>query len=206
MKMNKPLLLTALFVRDLLGHDESLIRIGRMGDNIKDFTTDYIGIDSLAPATRLSVSEQFDGVAEEMNHSQNWRIPVTMSFYGDNAWENVTKLVLLSSSQAGFDLQKKHGLGFFIARDITDVKILTGQQYGNRYEVTVNVQYNINIDVDTLRIDTARLKVWNDVSFLNTEIGSDPFFTSLDEEFLTASVNPFFAKTYTKTKTLEVVI
>lgn len=160
MKMNKPLRLTALFVRDLLGHDEALIKIGRMGDNIEDFTTDYIGIDSLAPATRLSISEQFDGDAEEINHSQNWRIPVTISFYGDNAWENVTKLVLLSSSQAGFDLQKKHGLGFFIARDITDVKILTGQQYGNRYEVMVNVQYNINIDIDTLRIDTARLEVW----------------------------------------------
>jgi len=46
-------------------------------------------------------------------------------------------------------------IGVFQASGLTDVKMLTGQQYGERQELTLNVRYATSANVDTLRIDTA---------------------------------------------------
>jgi hypothetical protein len=51
--MNESLRLTALFVRDLLGYNEQLIRIGRQNYDIDDFTVGYIGVDSLGAAADI---------------------------------------------------------------------------------------------------------------------------------------------------------
>ena len=40
---------------------------------------------------------------------------------------------------------------------------LTGQQYGERQELTLNVRYATAADIDTLRIDTAELEVRNEI-------------------------------------------
>jgi hypothetical protein len=153
-----------MFVRDLLQHPENLIKIGRDGDDIADFTVDYIAVDSIGAAIRQGSGEKYDGVTEVMTYAQQWQAPVTLSFYGDNAWDNATKFGLLIQSQASYELQQSLGIGVFQASQITDVKILTGQQYGNRYEIAINVQYSISANVDTLRIDTALIE-------LSTETG-----------------------------------
>lgn len=157
--MNEALRLVALFIRDLLVYNEQLIKIGRLGENIEDFDTDYIGVDSLGASVRLASGESYDGDTEIMNYAQQWQAPVALSFYGANAWDNATLFALLIKSQKAFDLQQTLGLSVYQASQLTDVKTLTGQQYGNRIEVALNVVYCIGADVDTLRIDTGRIRL-----------------------------------------------
>ena len=88
----------------------------------------------------------------------------TLSFYGAAAWSTATRFALLIQSQASRDLQEALGLGVYQASGLTDVKMLTSQQYGERQELTLNVRYATAADIDTLRIDTAQIE-------LRTEIG-----------------------------------
>lgn len=157
--MNEALKQAAIFVRDLLDYDEQLIRIGRLGFDIDDFETAYIGVDSLGSAVRLGSGESFDGDAEIITYQQQWRAPVTLSFYGAGAWGRATNFSLLVKSQKAYELQRSQGIGVFQTSQLTDVKILTGQQYGERIEISFNVQYSISADVETLRIDTAQIEL-----------------------------------------------
>jgi len=153
--MNESLRLTALFVRDLLGYNEQLIRIGRQNYDITDFTIGYIGVDSLGASRRLASGEKYDGTLEQMTYQQQWMAPVTISFYGTDAWATATNFALLIQSQKALELQEALGLGVYQASGLTDVKMLTSQQYGERQELTLNVRYATSAAVDTLRIDTA---------------------------------------------------
>ena len=73
--MNESLRLTALFVRDLLGYNEQLIRIGRQNYDIDDFNIGYIGVDSLGAAQRLASGEKYDGNTERMSFQPSGRRP-----------------------------------------------------------------------------------------------------------------------------------
>lgn len=157
--MNEALKQTAIFIRDLLGYSESLIRIGRDGYNIDDFTTGYIAVDSLGAAQRLASGQTFDGDAESLTYAQQWQAPVTVTFYGDGAWDRANEFALRIQSQPSFELQQAQGISVFQASQLTDVKILTGQRYGERLELTLNVQYSVSVDIETLRIDTARIEL-----------------------------------------------
>ena len=159
--MNESLRLTALFVRDLLVYGEQLIRIGRQNYDITDFTIGYIGVDSIGPARRLASGEKYDGTLEVMQYQQQWIAPVTVSFYGDEAWSTAANFALLIQSQKSLELQESLGLGVYQASGLTDVKMLTGQQYSERQELTLNVRYATTANVDTLRIDTARIDLIN---------------------------------------------
>ena len=164
--MNESLRLTALFIRDLLTYDEQLIRIGRQNYDIDDFAIGYIGVDSLGSSRRLASGEKFDGTLEQMTYQQQWIAPVTISFYGSDAWSTATNFSLLIQSQKALELQDSLGLGVYQASGLTDVKMLTGQQYGERQELTLNVRYATTADVDTLRIDTA-------ITEIRTETGME---------------------------------
>ena len=153
--MNESLRLTTLFIRDLLGYNEQLIRIGRQNYDIDDFAIGYIGVHSLGASRRLASGEQYDGTFEQMTYQQQWMAPVTISFYGTDAWATATNFALLIQSQKALELQESLGIGVFQASGLTDVKMLTGQQYGERQEITLNIRYATTANVDTLRIDTA---------------------------------------------------
>ena len=157
--MNEALRLTALFVRDLLNYDEQLIRIGRQNYEIEDFTIPYIGVDALGAAQRLASGQRYDGTAEEMTYQQQWQAPVTLSFYGPDAWTTATQFGLLIQSQKALELQESLGLGVYQASTITDVKILAGMTYGERQDMTLSVRFAVAVDVATMRIDTAQLDV-----------------------------------------------
>lgn len=146
---------TALFVRDLLSYDEELIRIGRLNFTIDGFEDSYIGVDSISPAIRLGGGQYFDETSEVMEYQEQWRIPVILSFYGTDAHTNANTLRLYLQSQASIELQQTLGIAVFKGSSLTDIKILTGQNYNNRLDLTINVEYSISANIDTLRIDTA---------------------------------------------------
>jgi len=157
--MNQALKKTALFVRDLLEYNEQLIRIGRGNEEITDFSLSYIGVDSLGPAFRLGSAESFDDDNEIMNYAQQWQAPVVLSFYGDDAWENAQKFTCTAKSQLAYDLQNTHVLGVFQASNLTDVKTLTGEQYGNRLELNLNIIFSISADVATRYLESVEIQV-----------------------------------------------
>jgi hypothetical protein len=94
-----------------------------------------------------------------MTFQQQWQAPVTLSFYGAEAWSTATRFALLIQSQASLELQESLGLGVYQASGLIDVKMLTGQQYGERQELSLNVRYATTVNVDTLRIDTAQIEL-----------------------------------------------
>jgi len=157
--MNESLRLTALFIRDLLQYNEQLIRIGRQNYDIVDFSIAYIGVDSLGAAKIMASGETYNGTDEDMTYQQQWQAPVTLSFYGASAWATATRFALLIQSQRSFNLQQLLGLGVYQVSALTDVKILAGQQYGERQDLTLNVRYATTADIDTLRIDTAIIEL-----------------------------------------------
>jgi hypothetical protein len=157
--VNQALKKTALFVRDLLAYQENLIRIGRGNHNIEDFETNYIGVDTIGTSIRLATGEKFDDVNEIMTHAQMWQTPIVLSFYGNDADSNASDFSCLIKSQAAFELQQTLGIGLYQASQATDVKTLTGQQYGNRIELNLNVIHTISADVATLYIESVEIEL-----------------------------------------------
>lgn len=166
--MNPATLGLARFVRDLLSQPEfDVVQIGRNNFRRDDYNSLQIIVDNLGPAVRLNTSQKYDGDAEQMTYAQQYRAPCTVDFYGDDAYAEAQKLLLTMQSQAGFELQRRHGVTIYEAGSITDVKWLTGEQYSNRYQVSLNVQYTISADVSTLRIDEAQTDITSDVDYLH---------------------------------------
>lgn len=151
-----------IFTRDMLQYDENLIRIGRQNFERKEFETDYIVIDSIGAALPTGRLESFDGVSEVLSYGQRVSIPCTADFYGANAYANASKFRLTLRTQLAYELQVTNGIGVYSVSTITDVKALTGQQYGNRVQVEFNVQYCEVLDIATLRIDTAQTQIIKD--------------------------------------------
>lgn len=146
---------TALFVRDLLDYDEQLIRIGRLNFEVEAFDDNYIAVDSISIAERLGSGQYFDETNEVMQYQEQWRLPVILSFYGDNASTNANNFRLYLQSQTSIELQKTLGIAVFKGSSLTNIKILSGQNYNNRLDLAINVEYSISANIDTLRIDTA---------------------------------------------------
>lgn len=151
----------ALLVRDLMAKPESEILIGRLNANQEDFETSYIAIDQLGASVRIAGSDQYDGSedVEVMSYDSLWRTELTVEFYGVDAYTNADWLAGLLRSQDAFDKKYALGIGVFQVSSIADIKQLTGQQYGNRLQMSVTVQDSRRVDVDTLRIDTVQFTV-----------------------------------------------
>jgi hypothetical protein len=147
-----------MFVRDVLELPEAQIKSGRDNAVQSNFETDYIVVDDLAPSERIAGSLDFDGVTEVQTISNVYMTTFTIDFYGANAYDYCNRFVLLARSQKAYALKKVLGIGIYQVSSIQDLKKLTGQQYGNRYQVTIKVEDCRAVDVDTLRIDEAKIE------------------------------------------------
>lgn len=158
--MSDPVLINlARFVRDLLPHAENYIKIGRQNFDRKEFELPYIVVDSLAGDVPLSSSEQYDGETETMVYSERVSRLCTFDFYGPTAHTLCRNFRLLARSQASLELQESLGITVWHPGAATDVKSLTGQQYGERMQLECQVHYSPSLVVDILRIDTAQLRI-----------------------------------------------
>ena len=153
----------AIFIRDLLTIPEATIKIGRQNFIRDDFNVLQIVVDTLGQSIPLTRAEEFDGELEETEYSQQWQSPCTVDFYGDDAYNMATDLLLLMQSQRGYELQRDNGITVYESSSLTDVKALTGEQYSERYQLGLNVQYTLSKTIATLRIDTAEINIINEV-------------------------------------------
>lgn len=160
MSLYQPKQKLAMFVRDLLNQPEGeVVILGRENLRRDDFNALQIVVDSLGKARRLSKAQKYNGVMEKMQHSASWSAPFTINFYGDEAYAQATKFVLLTDSQVGYELQRDMGVGIYLTSELTDVKLLAGEQYSNRFELELNVTFTESATVDVLRIDVAQTDI-----------------------------------------------
>ena len=154
--MNQIVLKTALLTRDLLEVDESTIKLGRSNMIVDNFTATQIVIDILGSVTIQTNSQKYDGTLESMNYNNTQNATVTLNFFGDGSYELANKFVLLCNSEKKYTLENLLKLRLGIPKSITDVKLLTGSQYSEQYEVELNITSVEDIEIETLRIDEAQ--------------------------------------------------
>lgn len=152
----------ARFVRDLLGYDEQLIKFDRRNVQASDFSTSYIVVNGSQPQAVLARGKLFDGDAEVMTYSASVSHAIVLEFYGDEAYSNAEKFLMLSESQRANELRRAQALTIMAVSNITDVGQLLGQSHGNRVHLSFNVQYAPAHDVQTLRIDTPQFQFLED--------------------------------------------
>lgn len=158
--MNQIVLKTALLTRDLLEVNESIIKLGRKNMIVDNFTTTQIVIDILGSVIVQTSSEKYDGVLESMNYSNTQNATVTLNFFGDGSYELANKFILLCNSEKKHTLENMLKLRVGIPKTITDVKLLTGTQYSEQYEVELTITSVEDIDITTLRIDEAQTSIF----------------------------------------------
>jgi hypothetical protein len=146
----------ARFTRDLLNVDEKIIAIGRI-NTYDAMECDLIVVDNLAPAQQQSITKTYDGNNEIQKIDSLMLGQFTINFYGDNAQSNASTFVVLNHTEEARTLQKTYGITVFRVSQITNIKRLSGSKYDNRYEITMNVSYNITSDVNRLRFDEMQL-------------------------------------------------
>ncbi len=146
----------ALFTRDLLNVDENLIKIGRTNEYDTQ-ECDLIVIDNLSPAIQQSASKTYDGNDEVETVNTLMLGQFTINFYGENAQSNASTFVVLNHTEEARTLQKTYKITIFRVSQITNLKRLSGSNYDNRYEITMNISYNITSDINRLRFDEMQL-------------------------------------------------
>lgn len=156
--MTTPIISVAKFTRDLLGVGEQLIRLGRHNFTQDEMTRQYIVIDVLS-LVRVSESESFDGDAEKVSYGDIWRGTFTLDFYGTDAYNRAKEYGRLARSQAAAELKRTLGLTIYRASNAQNVAQLTGQQYGERWQIEMVVDVSESTLVSTLRIDEAQLQI-----------------------------------------------
>lgn len=159
--MNPVLVAVAKFVRDLLGVNEALVKIGRDNFERTDFSTGYIVVDLLTGGP-LASSKRFDPVAEELTLATLSRWVVTVDFFGDAAYTNSDRFQLLQKSQRAVELCETLGISVFRPTAVQDLRALTGAQYGNRVQVELVVHANASAIIETLRIDEPQFEFLNE--------------------------------------------
>lgn len=158
--MTDPVIIQLMrFTRDLLAHPEEFIKPGRQNFDRHHFEQPYIVVDSLAGDVPLTADEDYDGAAEKMTYSEYVSRAFTWDFYGPTAHDLCRRFRLLARSQSSEELQQALGVTVWHPGAATDVKSLTGQQYGERMQLQCQVHYCPAVVVDILRIDTAQLRI-----------------------------------------------
>ena len=158
--MTEPILIQLQrYTRDLLGHPEQYVKAGRQNFNRQEFELPYIVVDSLSGDVPLSSSADYEGDTEKMRYTELVSRAFTFDFYGPTAATLCTNFRLLSRSESSLDLQRDLSITVYHPGAATNVKQLTGQQYGERMQLECQVHYSPSLIVDILRIDIAQLRI-----------------------------------------------
>lgn len=149
----------ANFTKALMNDINLIIILGRENFENVDFTKDLILIDSLTAAKNISATDSYNGTIEIQTFTTYFNQLFTLDFYGDNAYSNANKFVALLRSEKANWYLKDYNLSMLNANSIIDLKDLLGTDYVNRYQIEVSVNYFVNVDIGTLKIDTINYEI-----------------------------------------------
>lgn len=144
------------FVRDLLDHNEQLIKQGEINFEREDFQLNYIVVSEIS-SVALAIPKTFDSDNEQMNYGVSMSATMTIDFFGKDSNTNKLRFFQLANSQKGYELQRDMKLTVSNPSASTNLKQLTGSQYSPRFQLSLNIRYTESLNVPTLRIDTAEV-------------------------------------------------
>lgn len=147
------------FTKALMNDEDLIIILGRENFENVDFAKDLILIDSLTVARNISSTDSYNGTDEIQTFTTYFSQLFTLDFYGDNAYSNANKFIALLRSEKANWYLKDYNLSMMNANSIVDLKDLLGTDYTNRYQVEVSVNYFVNVDIETLRIDSVNYAI-----------------------------------------------
>ncbi len=147
------------FTKALMNDNNLIIILGRENFENVDFTKDLILIDSLTVAKNISATDSYNGTSEIQTFTTYFNQLFTLDFYGDNAYSNANKFVALLRSEKANWYLKDYNLSMLNANSIIDLKDLLGTDYVSRYQIEVSVNYFVNVDISTLKIDTINYEI-----------------------------------------------
>lgn len=154
--MNNATRLLALYVRDLLALAEgTVVVIGRTNVKRNNTSALQVVVDQLATSVPITDTQRYDGTGEIMHIDMVWSGVMTLDFMGATAYNEAVRFVTLHRHQQGHDLRVLHGIDLGMVSGITDLKILQGEQYSERYQVELTMTYGVGAPIPTKRIDTA---------------------------------------------------
>ncbi len=130
----------------------SAVLIGRENATRKHFMDNIVVIDSLTPAKVVGTSSDYDGALEEETLTTYHNGEFTLEFYGKEAYRNAYDFVGKTISQKHKDAQREFGLTVLNAKVTNNMKQVLGNDYFDRYEVGVSVQWYHTVIVNTLGI------------------------------------------------------
>ena len=163
MSKNAGLVALFKFTRALLGYEGTqTVLIGRGNMNRGNFTQLQIVLDNLDSNNLVAFASKYDGVNEVMTYTHKVSAPVSIDFYGDSAYSECERFVLLLGSERGYELSRDLGVEVYLESAITDLKLLTGELYSQRLQIRLRIQYNISLSETILRIDELDLSVEHD--------------------------------------------
>lgn len=152
-----PTLQLRIFARDLLDLPEKDIILGRENELRKNFSALQVAVDALGDAKPVSSGKTYNSSTEMMTHHTKYRQVITLNFYGDAAYTQAKKFAVLANSQRAYEIQRDGGFSVKQVGAVRDLKFLVGNDYSNRYELEVVVEFNEVVDVETKRIDTLQI-------------------------------------------------
>lgn len=158
--MIKALNLLGLFTVRLLDRAKgTVVNIGRNNIRRDDFTSLQIIIDDLAAHELICKTRDYNGETEVLKHLQRWRSGMTIDFFGDGAAEEAQKFTSLLDSLKAEDIKRELCMQVYYTNAITNVKLLTGEQFSERVQLQVNIEYLTELSENVLRIDTLQFEL-----------------------------------------------
>lgn len=157
-----PLKQLARYTRDLMSLPESQIKFGRSNHNKLDFSQNLIVIDGLTPAINVGSQYKYDGDAEVKSITKTVSAEYAFNFYGDDALENAQLFTTLNETQSARNIAYTYQINVHRASGITDLHLLAGAKYTNRFELTVKMTFNITNENELLRIDSSQIDIITD--------------------------------------------
>lgn len=148
----------AEYVTAILEYDATLVIIGRENAIKQNSLDGYIMVDRLGQAVPIGKTDTFDGDTEIKQYVQSMSGDFTLDFYGTDANLNAETFTNKQRTQLAHDFQRINDIRVHKVSAFRDIKVLEGLQYKNRIQVEFSVIYNVETNVDTLRIDTAQLE------------------------------------------------
>ena len=150
-----PLKQLAKYTRDLLAVPECEISLGRI-NKYDNQSENLIVVDNLSPAKSRYSTKDFDSDKELMKVTTCFVGLFTLDFYGPDSLQRANIFTALNNTEESRTLQKNHELRIFKVGSINNLKRLAGSTYDDRYQIELNIEYNLVHEVDRLRFDTAQ--------------------------------------------------
>lgn len=146
----------ANFTTDMMEFDPTKVIIGRTNYVNINFDDELILIDMLT-SNPIGRSSKYNPTLDSMEYQTLMKGIVTVSFYGDLAFDNAARFITMMESEEAISSAYTNEITYRFPTRIQNLGRLTGTTHNERYEIEMIVQYVQKTIRDKLSIETAEI-------------------------------------------------